>query len=68
MASVALELDLWPVVVTRLVGEIDEDELETYLNDFIKLVVGRRLPFVSIVDTTRISGVPSARVRLRVGA
>jgi len=68
MGGITLELKRWPVVLTTIVGEVVEQELDAYLSDFTRLVLGKRLPFVSIVDVTRVYSVPSARVRQRVGA
>jgi len=53
----------WPFVVTTIVESMDEAETTEYLNSFIDRVIGRRAPFVSIVDARRMTSAPSAKVR-----
>jgi len=61
--SVRFSTQDWPFVVTTIVETMEEAETTEYLDTFLAQVVGRRSPFVSIVDARKMTRAPTAKVR-----
>lgn len=49
--------------MTTLAGEVSDQALEDFCREFEQRVLGRRMRFVSLVDTTRMTSAPTARQR-----
>jgi hypothetical protein len=64
--SVDLDLSLWPMVMTTLDKEVEEEALRIYLERYVEEVLGRGEIFVSMVDLMGVTHAPSARVRQMV--
>ena len=63
MNRITLKTSDWPIVLTTVDGDLDERELVPYFAEFQSRVLARAQLFSSIVDATRITSAPSARVR-----
>lgn len=63
MNRITLKTSDWPIVLTTVEGDIDESNLVPYFAEFQSRVLARAQLFSSIVDATRITSAPSARVR-----
>ncbi len=63
MSALSFDVQSWPLVVTTIVGDLDEASLREYLDNFLAKVIGRGEPFASIVDARRMDSAPSAKVR-----
>jgi hypothetical protein len=66
MEPFILDTTGFPIVVTKLPGEIDDASLADYFHRFEKLVLLRRERFISIVDARPLKGLPNSRIRERI--
>lgn len=62
-SSILLTTRDWPIVLTTVTGDIDEDRLRVYFDEFMRRVLSRGELFASIVDARNLDTAPSARVR-----